>query len=40
MTLIGLLAETHFLKEYFVHIITKVKAGLISHERPQLYTQD
>lgn len=38
MTLIGLLAETHFLKEYFVHIITKVKMPLISHYR-EPYTQ-
>lgn len=33
VTLIGLLAETHFLKEYFVHIVTKVKGALILHER-------
>lgn len=39
MNLIGLLAETHFLKEYFIHIITKVKMPLISHCRDP-YTQD
>ena len=33
VNLIGLLAETHFLKEYFIHILTVVKAGLISHDR-------
>ena len=33
VTLIGLLAETYFLKEYFVYLVTKVKWGLISHER-------
>ena len=38
MTLIGLLAETHFLKEYFVHIVTKVKMPLISNYRDP-YTQ-
>ena len=33
VTLIGLLAETYFLKEYFIHYLTKVKGPLISHER-------
>ena len=33
VTLIGLLAETYFLKEYFIHYLTVVKGPLISHER-------
>jgi hypothetical protein len=37
--LIGLMAEIHFLKEYFVHLLTNVKGKLICHFR-EPYTEE
>jgi hypothetical protein len=33
VTLLGLLAETHFLKEFFIHHLVDIKGPLIFHNR-------
>lgn len=37
--MIGLLAETYFLKSYFVHYLLKIKGPLIFHDR-DVYTEE